>query len=237
MYEQQDKIKWQVKSKEGEIDKRYTIIIILRFKFFLYHHGNMVNWAHSSSFIFVLTKKKRKYLHQYAKLCRRMSSMAVTAATAAFLLDNTFLLPSIFTQLLDPDPDPELALPPTYSASASPPSLSESLNRACGLDFFRFIAWDGEEEAIAAVALVILVDDDEVIEPVVRVGGPGEYIAAADPGRVGKALGWCDLRLPRGAQRAHQRTERAPTVKVVALEELQGTNEPLYPHPLRSPYP
>jgi hypothetical protein len=46
MYEQQDKIKRQVKSKEEEIDKRYTIIIILRlmmFKFFLYHHGNMVN--------------------------------------------------------------------------------------------------------------------------------------------------------------------------------------------------
>jgi hypothetical protein len=114
-----------------------------------------------------------------------MSSIAVTATTAAFLLGNTFLLPSIFTQLLDPDPDPELALPPTYSASASPPSLSESLNRACGLDFFRFIAWDGEEEAVAAVTLVVLVDDDEAVEPVVRVGGPGEYIAAADPGREG----------------------------------------------------
>jgi hypothetical protein len=68
-----------------------------------------------------------------------MSSMAVTATTAAFLLGNTFLLP-IFTQLLDPDPDPELAFPPTYSASASAPSLSESLNRACGLDFFHSIA-------------------------------------------------------------------------------------------------
>jgi hypothetical protein len=114
-----------------------------------------------------------------------MSSMAVTATTAAFLLGNTFLLPSIFTQLLDPDPDPKLALPPTYSASASLPSLSESLNRACSLDFFRFIAWDGEDEMIAAVTLVVLVDDNEVVEPVVHVGSPDEYIATADPGQEG----------------------------------------------------
>jgi hypothetical protein len=40
-----------------------------------------------------------------------------------------------------------------------------------------------EAEAVAAVTPVVLVDDDEVVEPVVRVGGPCEYIAAADPGR------------------------------------------------------
>lgn len=111
-----------------------------------------------------------------------MSSMAVTATTAAFLFGTAFLLPSTLTQLPDPDPDPELPLPPTYSASASAPSLSESLNRS--LDFFRLIAWDDEEEeTVAVVVLVALVEEEEVVEPVVRVGGPGEYIAAADPGR------------------------------------------------------
>jgi len=29
----------------------------------------------------------------------------------------------------------------------------------------------------------VLVVDDAVLDPVVRVGGPGEYMAAADPGR------------------------------------------------------
>jgi hypothetical protein len=57
-----------------------------------------------------------------------MSSMAVTATTAAFLFGTAFLLPPTFTQSLGPD-DPELPLPATYSSSASAPSLSESLNR------------------------------------------------------------------------------------------------------------
>ena len=35
-----------------------------------------------------------------------------------------------------------------------------------------------EEEEGAALVL-----DDDVVDPVVRVGGPGEYMAAADPGR------------------------------------------------------
>jgi len=112
-----------------------------------------------------------------------MSSIAVTATTAAVLFGNAFLLPPTFTQSFGPD-DPELPLPPTYSSSASAPSLSESLNRTRGLDFFRLMAEDGEEEEEAAtVVLMVLVEDEEAVEPVVRVGGPGEYIAAADPGR------------------------------------------------------
>ncbi len=44
-----------------------------------------------------------------------------------------------------------------------------------------------DEEEPAVVAL-----DDDAVDPVVRVGGPGEYMAAAEPGResgIGKLSG------------------------------------------------
>jgi hypothetical protein len=106
-----------------------------------------------------------------AILCRLISSIAATAAVAALLFGRAFRLPSTFTQ----DPVP---FPPTYSASASAPSLSppsSSLRTIRGRDFFRLIA--------VLVEFDVEEDPSDVVEPVVRVGGPGEYIAAADPGR------------------------------------------------------
>jgi len=37
------------------------------------------------------------------------------------------------------------------------------------------------EELVLVPLVAVLIED--VVEPVVRVGGPGEYIAAAEPGR------------------------------------------------------
>ena len=105
-----------------------------------------------------------------------------------WVLGNASLLPLTFTQLSDPDPYPELPLPPIYSASAAP-SLSKLLNSTRVLDFFRSMAWDRKEKAAATVALMILIDDEEVVKPVVCVGGPCEYIAAAEKEEVERALG------------------------------------------------
>ena len=115
---------------------------------------------------------------QIAMLCRLISSIAATAAAAALLLGNAFRRPSTFTQL-PAAPGP----PPMYSASASPPSLSSSLSRGRDFFFFKVVTEDEVPDEVLA---------PEVVEPVVRVGGPGEYMAAADPGRgtgIGKSSG------------------------------------------------
>lgn len=118
-----------------------------------------------------------------------MSSNAATAALAALLLGNPLLRPeSIFTFPHAAEPAPALLLPLTYSASASAPSLSSSLKCNWGRDFFLFIAVLPD----AAVVAVVVVLDDDAVDPVVRVGGPGEYMAAAEPGResgIGKFSG------------------------------------------------
>jgi hypothetical protein len=119
-----------------------------------------------------------------------MSSNAATAALAALLLGNPLLRPeSIFTFPHAAEPAPALlVLPLTYSASASAPSLSSSLRCNWGRDFFLFIAVLPDAAVVAAVVVL----DDDAVDPVVRVGGPGEYMAAAEPGResgIGKFSG------------------------------------------------
>lgn len=112
-------------------------------------------------------------------LCLLMSSSATTAAAAALLFGTPLLRPdSIFT-FPHPELLPLLICPlPMYSASASAPSLSSSLKGSGGRDFGLLMPLVLTTEEGAALEL-----DDDVVDPVVRVGGPGEYMAAADPGR------------------------------------------------------
>lgn len=118
-------------------------------------------------------------------LCRLISSKAATAAVAALLFGRAFRRPSTLTHAPAPvfDPDPP---PPIYSSSASAPSLSSSLRAAiCGRDFFFLTIALAALEDDVDVEHDDVTDAPDVVDPVVRVGGPGEYIAAADPGRDG----------------------------------------------------
>lgn len=117
---------------------------------------------------------------QMTILCRLMSSMAATAAVAALRFGRAFRLPSMFTQLAPAFPA-AAALEPMYSSSASAPSLSSSLIINWGRDFFFLIVVPPANDDDEVDELMDVPAD--VVEPVVRVGGPGEYIAAAEPGR------------------------------------------------------
>ena len=110
-------------------------------------------------------------------LCLLMFSSAATAAVAAVRFGSPLLRPLTFENAIGFEPIcPSLPC----SESVSTPSLSSSLTTSRERDLCINSTGPVPEVDEEEPAVVALCNDD--VDPVVRVGGPGEYIAAAEPG-------------------------------------------------------